>query len=391
MKKSPRPHTQQGFSLIEIMVSLLISSLLMMSILQLFSRHRDSYQLQEQLGIMRENARFAMNLLTRDIRQAAYAGCNRDTPRLYNRLLSHQAAFQPFTGLQGWEYIMANTMPGGNLLLDEHTATPLATNGNNQGWRGWQTQTGEAALDANPRVIIGSDILRIWYPAEKSTRVLAIQNKTHWQSPDVLTLQDKHVIEAGDIALLSDCRSSLIIQVCRMQNQGQYPRLHVAYQGGHCRLGNKPGTLPAVPSGPLSTHMEITRLTSRTYFIGKKAGKRSNPPSLYFADLNRSRNDSSTGKAEQLVEGVETMQILYGEDTDNDEQVDVYQTADRVNNWRKVLALRIGLLMRSIRQVSGQDQATGYNVNGSSISIPSPDQHLRRVYTRTIVLRNRTS
>lgn len=63
---------QCGFTLVEIMVAMAIGLVMIAGILQVSAANRESSRLQRNMGFVQENIRSAMELLTRDIRQAGY-------------------------------------------------------------------------------------------------------------------------------------------------------------------------------------------------------------------------------------------------------------------------------------------------------------------------------
>ena len=65
-------HQQRGFSLVELMVALTISLILMAGVGQIFMSTKSSYNLQNGLGRLQENARFALDILSQNIGQAGY-------------------------------------------------------------------------------------------------------------------------------------------------------------------------------------------------------------------------------------------------------------------------------------------------------------------------------
>ena len=121
-------------------------------------------------------------------------------------------------------------------------------------------------------------------------------------------------------------------------------------------------------------------------------------PSLYRESYDASRD--GVFRADQLlIEGVEDMQITYAEDLTVDsggdatfvETVDRYSRADQVENWDKVLAVKISLLMRSESQ-SSVDATTGtktYQVNDQQVVPGTNDRYARRVFTAQFTLDNR--
>lgn len=82
-----------GLSLIELMIALLISSILLIGVIQVFAASRTAYQLSQGIARNQENGRFAMDFLTRDIRMAGHAGCVNDQV-----LLSTDASGNPTGG-----------------------------------------------------------------------------------------------------------------------------------------------------------------------------------------------------------------------------------------------------------------------------------------------------
>ncbi len=62
----------KGFSVIELMVALAITAFLLIGLVQIFSSVRASYDLQEGLGRLQENARFANSFLAEQLRETGY-------------------------------------------------------------------------------------------------------------------------------------------------------------------------------------------------------------------------------------------------------------------------------------------------------------------------------
>jgi len=71
-------HHCRGFSLVELMVALVITLILMAGIGQIFLSSKKSYTLQDSLSRIQETGRYAMEVLTQDLRRAGYWGGNAD-------------------------------------------------------------------------------------------------------------------------------------------------------------------------------------------------------------------------------------------------------------------------------------------------------------------------
>ena len=146
--------------------------------------------------------------------------------------------------------------------------------------------------------------------------------------------------------------------------------------------------------------MEILALQNAIYYIKAKNNR---PNSL---ERQRLSSDSTGPKwvSEELVEGIQDMQISYGI-ADINRQVIRYVTADAVessNNWESVAAVRIDLLAVSAdtglspqRQIYDREKKLICFKDDSDAdcdeanSIDIPDRRLAQVFSTTIGIRNR--
>ncbi|MCP4048668.1 MAG: hypothetical protein GY732_22045 [Gammaproteobacteria bacterium] len=67
--------SQQGLSLIELMIAIMLSIFISAALISLFVNSKQNYRLNENMSRLQENARFAMSFLARDIRMADYRTC----------------------------------------------------------------------------------------------------------------------------------------------------------------------------------------------------------------------------------------------------------------------------------------------------------------------------
>lgn len=97
----------------------------------------------------------------------------------------------------------------------------------------------------------------------------------------------------------------------------------------------------------------------------------------------------SGGTGEVLVDGIETMNVVYGEDTSGDDTANTYVTRDLVADWNNIVSVRIALLAAGEPNTLDVAQAITYNLNG--VAYPAAnDRTPRRVFNTTIPLRNRS-
>ncbi|MBF0470750.1 MAG: PilW family protein [Gammaproteobacteria bacterium] len=120
-------------------------------------------------------------------------------------------------------------------------------------------------------------------------------------------------------------------------------------------------------------------ITNR-YFIGTSNG------------VSNLMCQGSVGGTQPLVEGVENMQFLYGEDLDNDNIADLYVSAPNVTDWTRVVSIRVALLIASMEDVATTADSNGYILfNPPPITPTTNLLQRRRVFNRLILLRNNIS
>ncbi|MEH6814744.1 MAG: prepilin-type N-terminal cleavage/methylation domain-containing protein, partial [Motiliproteus sp.] len=75
MNNQPNYNKQQGVSLVELMISLVISSLLMLGVFEVFLGSSNTDRVAHAFARIQENGRLAMDILSRNVRMAGYQGC----------------------------------------------------------------------------------------------------------------------------------------------------------------------------------------------------------------------------------------------------------------------------------------------------------------------------
>lgn len=98
---------------------------------------------------------------------------------------------------------------------------------------------------------------------------------------------------------------------------------------------------------------------------------------------------SATPNNTQIIaSGVENLQVLLGEDLDGDKSPDRFVEPNHPNlNNNNVVAVRIGLLLRSEDQINPIPDGKAYNILGTSYLAPG-DNFLRKQMNLTVQLRN---
>jgi type IV pilus assembly protein PilW len=351
---------RKGLSIVELLVALALGLILTAGIYQVFVGSTTSYALNEDLSRLQENGRFAVYLLRREVRGAGYLGCLQDVTSLQNTVA------QTTPGVDDFVYDFKNAVygleAGASTWSDESgTVDPTLTGSANMGL-------------TNP--VAGSDILVVrGIDPEFDIEVAGKMNTVSAEVKLTSGLATAGLLDTGgdDIILLTDCEAAVVFA-------------STSYTDSNGNTTHNTGTGTPGNSTKNFTHMfDIGSYAffpqTVTYYIRNND---SGQPCLY-----RKVNQNPV---EELVEGIENMQIRYGEDTDGDRTADTYNTANNVGDWSDIVSVRIGLLMRTIDEVlRGPMDTDVYDVDsdGTNDYDPADDRRLRMVVGGTMGLRNR--
>ncbi|GAB4355905.1 MAG: PilW family protein [Methylohalobius crimeensis] len=341
---------QRGISLVEIMVSLVSGLILTAGVIQIYTANKQTYRVNDASARIQENVRFAMELLARDLRMAGYDGCAGSARILVNTLNDTSSFLYNFdNAIYGFE---ATSDSAWTPAVDPSITSPLGGR-DIVSIRG--TFGGGVAITGQPKS-----------PNPSSPDYDPDVCKTSSSFAADLKVSDASEFDDGDIVIAGNCSRASIFQITNV-NLGE----NVVHNTGAGSPGNATKNLGACYAGKGS----LTKITTRSYYIRNNAA---GVPALYRKD--------GTRDAEELVAGIEDMQILYGVDTDGDESANQFLRANDVTDWSRVTSARISLLLRSSEDNITTDSQS-YTYNGST-STPA-DRRLRRVFTTTISLRNR--
>ncbi|MCZ8063568.1 PilW family protein [Silanimonas sp.] len=398
-------HTQSGVTLVELMIAAALSAFLLLGLIQVFGASRLAYQTTTGLARVQEGSRFATDFLQRDIRMAGHMGCSNDRARnarqpnafIDSFFLSNadrdagDYAEAPFplrfdVPIQGYE--AAGTGRGGAVNVSAPTG-------------GWTpaldaSLTGDSGLSPAPRP--GSDILvlRI-FTGEAAPLAADVQPAITQPGAVSIAPASNALIEAGRYYGLASCDRAAILQASTAAADGVFS---VAVGGSNLATGfntSQGGNGPPVSDFTADT-TQVFRADAFVYYVGLRGAD--GMPSLFRARFA----NGLWGASEELVEGVDTMQLMYGRDTDGNGAVEGYVRADEVdagattyndiaNRWRQVASVELGLVLRSPERAGTPDRNVGDNgavqVIGVTVNSNANEAILRRPYETTIALRNR--
>lgn len=344
---------QLGMTLIEILIAMLLGAFLLGGVLQIFSNTKQTYRMQEGLSRLQENGRFAMEFISQDLRMAGFFGClsrNYSAANVENELNNTtHFAWDVATPLMGYDDVTASFTTIPSVVVGTDAIVMRGLYG-----------------DAMPLIAPFSDSSQMFVaPSFNADCPAATANTCH----------------EGEILMVTDCTQGTIFQATNTTATGGGTGVNIVHSATNTYT---PGNAsPPTFAKSYGAGAQIARLMTYAYYIRLNPG---NQPALYRSKLETSSETTNAMAAEELIEGIEDLQITYGVDTNANGTPNYYVAANDLvaNDWAKVISVRITLVARTIED-NLATQSTDYTFNGEDVT----DRRLRRTFTSTIALRNR--
>ena len=377
------PVRQQGLSLVELMIALVVGLVFMAGVISMFLASRQSYTLGSAVARLQENGRFALDFMRPALRLAGYTGCGGQSlwqdPSV--NLLNNTSDFYDFAqAIQGYDYNNPTTNVGGSYAIPSETPA-LDTSASD-----WSPAVPATLWSAISNTVIpGSDILMIHAVQPGSIAVSSFPGQGN--SANVKVYNGNALgaagIVVGSIAYVTNCGESAVFQATNV-NQSSSTVEH-AVAGGTVT----PGNVSAGKVGNFSLPAQLYTIQTYVYYIGRGVDQ---GPALYQITMS---NTGAPGTPQELVPDIENMQLLYGVDTDGDGIANQYVSASGVANWAAadIVSVRVGLLIRSNNNAVLATALSAVDVNGVAVTPPpgagaATTRRLHRVFIETIAVRN---
>lgn len=370
------------------MVAMAISLFLLIAIGLVYSSSKTGFAYSNNTVRMSEDATFSLDTMSRDIRMAAYGGCA-GTKFVDNPLLVGTKSTPKLFNATSPQYVPSVTNPSPNPF----SGLALAASNAIQGFKGTDTASGTArtamGIDSSTS-FTASTTMPMLYVSGGSERALQVSVATA-AGAGTITLPGDPLKWANDATLtfriISDCKNSEVFRSTVMNAAGSMTTDKPLLNG-------------------YDADAIVTPLISSTYFLAKRTDANTN--SLYRQYFNGKKREN-----EELVPNVEAITFQYGVNTSCLGGVaapctaanppafvaDIYVKDSDANfatiDWSRVVSIRMGLIM--VTEDNGQTTASSTTADeipwigeNGKYKVPSADRRLRRAYSTTVTIRNRS-
>ncbi|MCX4026043.1 PilW family protein [Endozoicomonas sp. SM1973] len=356
-------HKIRGFTIVEMMISLVLGALLLGGIISLFTNNHRTYLIIQSTANLQDNARFVIDVISEDIRMAGYYGClSKRTDPVYNPSLLQ-------TGLN-IDFLFKNYFLG---IKGFEAASTMA----------WQPELPELLTRLNPAPLEGSDIITIKRIVNNGAKLSSLN-----ESERTMKLVEESLFKKNDVAIISDCEKATLFQISSVNSSGNNQVIQYQVNGGTPGNQNIPISTGA---SYIPNSSNVYLFASRVYYIApawdivNNQAITNNMGKPVFS-LWRLQGIDTIGNplTQELVRGVENLQMTYGVDSSpaspkvGDDRIDQYLNADRVdqidNGFERVIAVKIELTVNSIDSIGSKN-----------------DGVLRKTLSHIVKIRNRGS
>ncbi|PLT25670.1 PilW family protein [Pseudoalteromonas sp. MelDa3] len=341
---------QNGFTLVEVMISLFIGGLILGGVMFTFISMKVTTKDTMAIGDLQESGRLAINIMQRDIEQVGFWGTYYD---------------DSFTAVNTTVSSLVPTEDGESIDCFEgvnNGSFPDLTSSSN-----FRTIYAKTTISKDNLNCINDGIIP---PNNKETDILQLkflQGNLQYvptYNNDTITYENK--------TTENDNRTAYFF----VAEQEQAKFVTGAYL-------------------PTNDNVTIWPYTHHVYYI-KEEKYLVNNKEIKVPALRRKRLVNGKMTSETIMEGVENMRFLFGLDTNNDSRVDTYKSASTITaaeweNRKGMLTVQVFLLIRALQPDPGiKLKNQKYILGEGSVKreLNFNDNYRRTVFTTTIRLSN---
>ena len=386
---------QKGFTLVELMVAMAISLFLLIAIALVYQSSKNGFAYSNNTIRMSEDASFAIDSLSRDIRMAGYGGCSGVSATDGADGIKNTAddvyvpALTNVTTPIFTEALVAANLPNpfsksifnareSLVGYKDKAAAATAASAAGTPSPNFFTSTQYAISTTAPILFLSggsSKAVQVKAALLKNQKIADLGNDVNkWSNSG-----------SGIFMLIADCKNSEVLRTFTLQATGV--------------INNESNFIKDYGSDAI-----VTPIETATYFLATRTGAKT-------ASLYRRSFDGKNSSTDELVPNVEAITFQYGLNTTcvnsaactspnttpsyiADTYVKDIDANSATIDWSRVVSVRMGLIM--VTEDNGQTNnvsktGTGDDINwvDGQYKVPTADRRLRRAYSTTVSIRNR--
>ena len=317
-----------GFSLIELMISILLGLMLSLGMVNVYLGSKRNYVAEEDTARIQENGRYAINYIKRELMQAGFFGGRLDVDELAPGSVTTDCVTAG-----DWALDFSEPLE----LINDFSGLVVTKNGTTL------SNTCLVVAEVQP----GTDVFSVKRTAGQPT------------------LQDG-VYQAGATAAKNNQ------WYLRMKDYGQEQAWSYNNAAGFAAADTVAGS-----------KVDYWEVYSQIFYIRNYSTVAADQiPTLC---VERLVGDVMTTRC--LVEGVEDMQLEFGIDTNDNGVPNQFVADPNTPDIDNAVVARVYLLLRENSEISGYTNNKSYNL-GQKVVAAKNDAYLRRVMTTTVQMRN---
>lgn len=375
---------QRGLSLVELMIALALSATLILGIFTIYMDSSRTTRVGEGLARVQESGRIGLEIMSKEVRMAGYQGCS-DAYTVPIRVIANNppTSLAPATGedtvyfynaaLSGWEVTAANQTSWDDGTDFENLASIQA-----------------AALP-------DSDVLMV----QRARLLSATIHSNMTSSDDSVRVDDPDGVfgsaaafKSGSLLMIAGCDTADIFRLSSDPSGSPKVLRHQASTNTSSALSAAYGS---------GDDADIYAMDSTVFFVadtGREDDNGNTITALYRAVNNFGNSATPDFRAEELVEGVESLQLQYGLRTIATSNSVNYVSASAMTaaDWKNVVVVRAGVLVSAAGNVLMANDSQTYELPGQTFVSDTPaagqlkhaaDRRLRKAFVSTLNIRNR--
>ena len=383
-----REHTlrPRGFSLIELMIAMVLGLILISGMISIFSALNRSSTLNRAIATAQQDARFALESMSSDIRMAGFQGCS----ALEESHLKINAVNAPIADFS--QGISESAIWLSKVVSSTEWAPEIP----------WGSSF---ALPSVNSAVTGTTVLALQFGDPSAYSLNAQVGITNPARDGLIQIAGQSAdinISTGDLAIISDCQGGDLFHVTNVSSDADAGMVEISHTADSTTNSDASFSVAYGNTDILLNQTMVMRFNAHIYYIGNTGQDDASGNDITALYLQTYPFNADNPPIE-LIQGVEHLAVSFTQ-VDDLGNVRYVNAGDSTFEPSKVQAVRIGVLVSSFDAVAESNDSKTYMIAGQSV-IPAvagssdddstaslthaADRKLRLAFDTTVKVRNK--